>query len=71
MAVAIFCENLCAIWEMGIYINQSLFSTKMLMVALTILFLEVAGIMLCKAHKENKRAKSECSFTLFCFFKYR
>ena len=31
--------------------------------------MEVASITLRNAHKENKRARSECSFTLFCFFK--
>ena len=31
---------------------------------------EVASITLRNAHKENKRAKSECSFTRFCFLNY-
>ena len=29
---------------------------------------EVAGVTLCNDHKEYKRAKSECSFTVFLFF---
>ena len=32
---------------------------------------EVASITLRNAQKENKRAKSECSFTQFCFLNYR
>ena len=32
---------------------------------------EVASITLRNAHNENKRTKSECSFTLFCFLNYR
>ena len=32
---------------------------------------EVASITLRNAHKENKRAKSERSFTLFRFLNYR
>ena len=32
---------------------------------------EVASITLRNAHKENKRAKSERSFTLFCFSNFR
>ena len=30
----------------------------------------MASITLCNAHEENKRVKSECSFTLFCFLNY-
>ena len=32
--------------------------------------MEVASVMLCNAHKQNKTAKSERSFTLFLVLKF-